>query len=327
MRKQYEKICLNSIENIMFFKRLIDEGYDAGHLKKFYGLRRDSYFNIKNDRIDFENDKVKCLICGKEQSYISKNHLRFCSQITVEEYFERYPNAKFISARRIIEQSNSIAGKSLSEEAKEKLRQRNLGRKHSAETLGKLSVLFSGDNNPAKRQDSKTAMRANHTAKQNPDKWKRIVKENGEKHRGYKFTPQQKENLLRAREHSSKYGSKVQIYVCKYLKKYFSLYYKVEVKSNDCEPFIGHTDLFSVDITIPEHKIAIEWDGAWHRKPIFGEDHLIKVQNNDKAKDFILKQRGWTVFRVIDDIKNDRHKTKNVHKECRKLIEKIKGIM
>jgi hypothetical protein len=321
------KIQLNTIENILFVKSKIDLGMTFGSLKKKYGIGHAAYTNLKNDNIDCENEHVKCLLCGKELDNIGDRHLKFCSGTTLTEYLQKFPNAKIIPANIIIKRSKSAIGQIVTDETKEKLRKHNLGKKHSAKTLAILSAQSAGNNNPACRADVKEKIKANHISRTNPEKWKMIIKSNGEKHRGYKFTPEQKNNMLLAREKSGKYGSKVQLYAHKYFDKYFSLFYKVAVKSNDSEPFLGHTDKFSIDITIPEFKIAIEWDGVWHRKPIFGDSHLLKVQNNDKAKDAILKNRGWKIIRIIDEIRHDKNYMKNVKLECRKVIKDIGKII
>jgi len=41
---------------------------------------------------------------------------------------------------------------------------------------------------------------------------------------------------------------------------------------------------FEIDIVLPNEQIAIEWDGATHFDPIYGEEHLAKVQDKDDRK-------------------------------------------
>lgn len=57
---------------------------------------------------------------------------------------------------------------------------------------------------------------------------------------------------------------------------------------------------FEIDIALPDHKLAIEWDGATHFMPIYGEDRLAVVQEKDKRKDEMLIDNGWTVIRCRD---------------------------
>jgi hypothetical protein len=57
---------------------------------------------------------------------------------------------------------------------------------------------------------------------------------------------------------------------------------------------------FEIDITIPSIKVAICWDGPFHRRPIFGENRLKKVQDRDKRKHDTLIKMGLMVI-VIED--------------------------
>lgn len=69
--------------------------------------------------------------------------------------------------------------------------------------------------------------------------------------------------------------------------------------------FVKHHDLdiyppFEIDITIPELKIAICWDGIGHFKPIFGEKIFKVVQNRDEQKRRKLSGDGWIVINIKD---------------------------
>ncbi len=64
---------------------------------------------------------------------------------------------------------------------------------------------------------------------------------------------------------------------------------------------------FEIDITLPQLKVAILWDGVGHRKPVFGESILRKVQNRDRWKRKRLAEIDWMVFEVKDD--NSRLRT------------------
>jgi len=57
---------------------------------------------------------------------------------------------------------------------------------------------------------------------------------------------------------------------------------------------------FEIDIALPDHKMAIEWDGATHFLPIYGEERLAVVQEKDARKDDLLISAGWTVIRCRD---------------------------
>lgn len=319
-----KKIHLNNKENILYIKSLLDNGATEGSIKKKYGISKLSCRNIKNDRIEFDNKYIICELCKKELNTMSSSHLKFCSSISYNEYISRFPNAKIITLDTVINKSNNGLNQGkLTEESKDKLRRINLGKKHSAETKKKLSNLSKGDKNPAKRPEVKEKLKANHISKTNPERWKEICKSNGERHKGYKKTPEQIQNWIDAFKHTSKHGSKAQIYAYNYIKKYFGIFYHTEVFINDNSPFKGHTENFFCDITIPKYKISLEWNGPLHYLPIFGEEHLKKVQNNDKTKDYLLYKRGWKVFHIKDECPDKSKVKPYVKSKCREYIPQI----
>lgn len=69
---------------------------------------------------------------------------------------------------------------------------------------------------------------------------------------------------------------------------------------------------YEIDITIPELKIAINWDGIGHFKPIFGEENLKIVQHRDKYKLKVIREKGWKAF-VINDLAS--HYNMELYKE------------
>jgi len=90
---------------------------------------------------------------------------------------------------------------------------------------------------------------------------------------------------------------------------------------------------YEIDIAIPNLRIAIEWNGILHRKPIFGLKQLAQVQKRDRKKRNNLMDDGWCfiivedidskkpilyaqkVFNFIkDSIKNDKIKPKKIFK-------------
>lgn len=57
---------------------------------------------------------------------------------------------------------------------------------------------------------------------------------------------------------------------------------------------------FEIDITIPEYKIAICWDGIGHFQPIFGEKIFKQVVYRDRQKRKYFKKIGWKCFSIKD---------------------------
>lgn len=96
--------------------------------------------------------------------------------------------------------------------------------------------------------------------------------------------------------------------------------YKIAQRTTDYTP----GNRFEIDIAIPDLAVAIEWDGATHFMPIYGEEHLQRVIDKDEVKDKVLMRAGWSVIRCRD------HSTAHSKAFCRrsvdKIIEGIKGV-
>jgi len=75
-----------------------------------------------------------------------------------------------------------------------------------------------------------------------------------------------------------------------------SIGYVVEQRTNEYTP--GR--VFEIDICLPSERVAIEWDGATHFLPIYGEENLAKVMEKDEKKNSILVGSGWTLIRCRD---------------------------
>lgn len=60
-------------------------------------------------------------------------------------------------------------------------------------------------------------------------------------------------------------------------------------------------DGWDIDISIPELKIAIMWNGPWHYKEMKGLNHSLKqVHNRDLIKRRLFKSNGWKVL-IFED--------------------------
>jgi hypothetical protein len=65
-------------------------------------------------------------------------------------------------------------------------------------------------------------------------------------------------------------------------------------------------DGLEVDIAIPSLKLAIEWNGIVHFKPIYGQKKLNKVQNNDTKKLKIASKKNINLIVITDLVSNDK---------------------
>lgn len=60
---------------------------------------------------------------------------------------------------------------------------------------------------------------------------------------------------------------------------------------------------WDADIVLPELRVAILWNGIWHRKQMPHTNHsLSQVQNRDKIKLDLFKQNGWTTYVFEDNV-------------------------
>ena len=89
--------------------------------------------------------------------------------------------------------------------------------------------------------------------------------------------------------------------------------YKTVQRSTDYSP----RKQFEIDIAIPKYSIAIEWDGAAHFEPIYGESNLQRVVAKDARKERALTEFGWTVIRCRD------HSTAHSLAFCRRAVNQI----
>ena len=71
--------------------------------------------------------------------------------------------------------------------------------------------------------------------------------------------------------------SKVEKLLCDLITQEFP---QLNILPNDTTMLNG----YEVDIAIPELKLAIEWNGIVHFKPIYGTEKLFKIQTRDKEK-------------------------------------------
>jgi len=78
---------------------------------------------------------------------------------------------------------------------------------------------------------------------------------------------------------------------------------------------------FEIDIALVDYNIAIEWDGATHFVPIYGEEHLEKVIAKDEIKDVLLMHMRWYVIRCRDK------STAHSKAFCRRSVEKIMAVI
>ena len=81
---------------------------------------------------------------------------------------------------------------------------------------------------------------------------------------------------------------------------------------------------FEIDIAIASERIAIEWDGAAHYEPIYGDDALKKTMEKDGRKNAALVDHGWKVIRCRDH--STAHSLAFCNRATAKIINAIRNI-
>ena len=301
-------------------------GRSKGSIRYEYHLSRKMLDVIDLDLMSFD-DYIKCPISGAEFNEVTLKHAEnqgfesredFCS--TTGCKMTTFP----LYLRRSV--SGYAQGK-MDDKTKRKLKDCNLGKKHSEETLKKLSDLSEGDKNPAKRLDVRRKIKENHMANTNPEKWKKVSERIGEKQKGKKLTKEHKDALAISKMRSLRHGSKAQLFAFEYIRRYFKIFKDINVYSNDHTPFLGCNKNYSVDISIPVYKTCIEWDGFWHQggknESEFVEVRARETKERDRIKEEILKNKGWKLIRIKDENKNGQNSRGYAIKKCRESFPEI----
>lgn len=112
--------------------------------------------------------------------------------------------------------------------------------------------------------------------------------------------------------------SKIELYLEEILQKDFP---NIIFNFND-KKTIG----YELDVYIPQLKIGIELNGIVHYEPIYGENTLIRVQNNDRRKMLICSEQGIELI-VINMGKKGLSKSQReeIYKEIYSIIERNKN--
>jgi hypothetical protein len=77
-------------------------------------------------------------------------------------------------------------------------------------------------------------------------------------------------------------------------------------------------DGWDADVIIPELKIAVLWNGPWHRRKITQKHSVAQVQKRDEIKRVKIHEAGYIMYVVDDEGKYDKN---FVEKEFEKFIK------
>lgn len=78
-----------------------------------------------------------------------------------------------------------------------------------------------------------------------------------------------------------------------------------------------------IDIWIPELKLAIEWNGIVHYKPIYGEETLFRVQNNDNKKQILANKLDIRLIIIPQTNRMSNKKFAAIFENVRIIIEQL----
>jgi len=76
------------------------------------------------------------------------------------------------------------------------------------------------------------------------------------------------------------------------------------------------------DVAIPSLKLAIEWNGIVHFKPIYGQTKLNKIQNIDSKKTKIATNKNINLIVIPDLVSNDKI-LKQAFNDIKNIIKKL----
>lgn len=95
-------------------------------------------------------------------------------------------------------------------------------------------------------------------------------------------------------------------------------YTQLEVVPNDKILLNG----LELDIAFPELKLAIEWNGIVHFKPIYGEEKLNKIKSIDARKQALAVEKGIRLIVIPDLVSNEKYVKEAFFNIC-KIIDEL----
>ncbi len=120
--------------------------------------------------------------------------------------------------------------------------------------------------------------------------WRKARKEQMDNMPKEQFEAQHKAALDAVRE-SSKYGSKLEQYLVKELRK---ADYEVQLHTDH----IVANERLRLDLFLPYNNMVIEVDGPSHREEIWGKDSLDRQHDADMSKNGLLLVKGYNILRI-----------------------------
>jgi hypothetical protein len=108
--------------------------------------------------------------------------------------------------------------------------------------------------------------------------------------------------------------SKLEIYIENYLK---TMHPDLEILFNDKTTINSELDIY-----LPKHKLAFELSGIFHYEPIYGQDKLNQIQNNDNRKFQACLEKGISLC-IIDTSQQTYFKEETAKKYLNIILQII----
>ena len=168
----------------------------------------------------------------------------------------------------------------------------NTGRCHTQETKEKIRIALSGRSDHRKETFCVVCGKLNPYLNRPESSRRRI--------RTTCSTICQKQRYLENSIMAGIASSRVRVKRSKDEIKLFDLIQSIFPNAEHNVPVVKKWD---ADIILRDQKIAIMWNGIWHRKQLSFSNHsLEKVQNRDRIKIKEFTEAGWTILIYEDDV-------------------------
>ena len=244
---------------------------------------------------------VVCLECGAYQAQITSRHLKSCSDVSLQEYKEKYDS------------------EILCQLTKENRKKTEAQKKHQSEVLKKRFKTPEGEKtreqiSRAAKELMQTEYRgqaANHlrALNNNPERKARISKQTKERWDNGDLRDKVEGWHENNPEKSRRLAKRARSFVNNEDPSNLHLNFKELLLDSGFDNFITHYDCnyYEIDEADPNLKIAIEVDGCyWHSCLKCGFDGPKGTKNTDARKESYLENRGWEILRFWGhDIKNN----------------------
>jgi len=233
---------------------------------------------------------IECLECREKIALVTSVHLKRCSNMTSDVYFQKHPDAPVLSnlthnLKTKTEKQKSAQSEKL--KARFQTPEGEITRQQIAEASQRL-MLNGGLERVTKQltELSKTPARRADVSAQSKAQW--ATEEYRQKVQGWHHTHREESlaGAANARRHITRKRTKLHAQL-----KAALVHAGVQ---SETEYEVGY---YAIDEAVPDVKLSIEADGCyWHGCTVCGFPGHPQIAHYDKAKESYLRNRGWTIL-------------------------------